>query len=435
MCSKRKSFKIPVVVVESHQHVLYHIHHVLRKQKVLLKETWTMLHFDAHPDLACPHSDIPAAACFQPRKCWSKEDNTVTGEQYREGKDLYELLDSTSSGIAEWILPLVLAANLETVHWIHPSELNLQQLPDGEHQYHVGAWIGEVEKRQVQSFLDLPSSAVVKVDWDNPYYSDDDTYAPLGELHLPRKCTLRVSELSADVSFRSAETPWVLDICLDYFICRNPFLFDIDMADPVFCKALSEAVLQSAVYERDDRRSSDRRELLSFRQHLGELLRSLSDDMNIDSLQARLLPLFSFYSSPGEAKEILGALTKSLQNTTANRSQLITLAIEALPNMTMPHSTKEPTKLDTILPSIEEVYKAAGGFSTKEPFIITIARSSDDGFTPPYIIEELQASILQRIHGIFCACDQAPVSSEGQSETCRLQLVFDYGRWEGSTIE
>jgi hypothetical protein len=116
----KKRQKIPVVVVEQHQHACEHIHQVLRQRRRC--DAWSMVHYDAHPDLACPHGSIPAAACFRPNE-----------------NDLYELLDSTATGIAEWILPLVLAANLTRVHWIRPTEQPVEQLPLGEDVYHVGA--------------------------------------------------------------------------------------------------------------------------------------------------------------------------------------------------------------------------------------------------------------------------------------------------------
>ena len=120
---------IPLVVVESHHHVLEHIHArlrrlLLRSQKEHARKpfAWRMLHYDAHPDLSCPHSSIPAAACFRPRQEWNinqhdNNDNSVIAES----ADLYDMLETTT-GIAEWILPLVLAGDLRHVEWVAPSQ-------------------------------------------------------------------------------------------------------------------------------------------------------------------------------------------------------------------------------------------------------------------------------------------------------------------------
>ena len=100
---KRKE-AINVVVVESHQHALEHYHSAIRKFKIF--EPWSMIHFDAHPDLACP-PQCPFVACFTPRR-----------EMAVTQKNLYELLDRSETGIAEWIIPLVVAAELFKINWV-----------------------------------------------------------------------------------------------------------------------------------------------------------------------------------------------------------------------------------------------------------------------------------------------------------------------------
>ena len=57
---KPMPMNINVVIVESHQHVLEHIHAVLRRNKKLLGQPWQLIHFDGHPDLACP-TTVPAS--------------------------------------------------------------------------------------------------------------------------------------------------------------------------------------------------------------------------------------------------------------------------------------------------------------------------------------------------------------------------------------
>ena len=100
--------KIPVVCVSSHQHTLEHIHDILRRRR-LLTTSWSMLHFDSHADLACPGEHIPAACCFQPRREvhvgmeTAQDDNDLDGDEGGSYKNLYELLDSTTSGIREFL--------------------------------------------------------------------------------------------------------------------------------------------------------------------------------------------------------------------------------------------------------------------------------------------------------------------------------------------
>ena len=450
---------VHVLVVESHQHVLEHTHHILRRKR-LLNQSWSMLHFDAHPDLACPHPNIPAAACYNPRKTWpvvkvqqheseEKSINNESSDDANDEKDLYELLDLTSSGIAEWILPLVLAASLLEVRWIRPTGQILKQFPLGEHQYNVGAWVPRQESPpSALSFLDLPSSALVKVDRDCPYYQDDDTSVPCGELLLPKLFSLSVAELPEQQSPRvrddeRSRSPWMLDICLDYFACLNPFVTDIEMLDPAFARALCDCVLKSTFYTEDRKDPSSRNQdaLSTFRKLLSEELQRTACADTFDVSNCSLQPLLAFYESPEIGEHLLTAVLTSLRTSVAaDRTKLATLAVEALPNLTMPHDSHQAVSMEAILPSIQvaqnEIELRQHEAGTNNPFIITIARSSVDGFTPECVVEELQAKVLTMIHTMYCNCKHgAPLSPQGQTDGCRMNLVFDYGEWEGSSFD
>jgi len=70
------------------------------RQKKLQFENLSLLHFDAHPDLAFP-IDIDANIIFQPR-------------------ELYDQLDASEAGIASFIIPLVYAGHVDHLIWIKP---------------------------------------------------------------------------------------------------------------------------------------------------------------------------------------------------------------------------------------------------------------------------------------------------------------------------
>lgn len=59
-----------------------------------------VLHFDAHPDLSFPRSVDPTLV-FQP-------------------EELYDVLDESISGIAEFLLPLVYGGHVNQIAWIKP---------------------------------------------------------------------------------------------------------------------------------------------------------------------------------------------------------------------------------------------------------------------------------------------------------------------------
>lgn len=471
--------KIPVVCVSSHHHALEHIHDILRRRRLLTK-SWSMLHFDSHADLACPGAHIPAVCCFQPRRgvrigreptngddtngavMWSTDDDDEDDDENK--KNLYELLDSTASGIAEWMLPLVVAANLTTVHWVRPST-TVRLIPSGAHEYHVGAWIRgnpTVQSQQcIQSFLDLPHTATVKVDWNCSYYAEDGSCVPRNELLLAKPLHLIVDEGSTPLTYPRAignttdstsdEFIFSLDICLDFFACLNPFVVEIEALDGDFAHALVAVVIEAELYERKEDSvieslESHSSDVAIFRQLLQRLLEArLHTSTKIDDELFR--NLVRFYESEEKARCLIESIANALRNNNDKRRELIQLALEAIPNLTMPHELLpnasewaiENRSIQKRLESLSDVING-NPYHSHEPFIITVARSSDDGFTPPTIVAELQDAVMNTIHKRYCGCSEPnlrPLMTGSNScrSDCRFDLIFDYGEWEGSSFK
>ena len=55
------------------------------------------------------------------------------------------------------------------------------------------------------------------------------------------------------------------------------------------------------------------------------------------------------------------------------------------------------------------------------PCMITVARSSEDGFTPAAVVDNLQKAVLEEIYDVYC--------------NCKINVVLDYGEYEGSSID
>jgi hypothetical protein len=430
-----------VVIVEPHHHILEHIHKGLRQQR-RLGSSWSLCHIDAHPDLACPSNGIPAAACFRPHQEWSASSSSlVEGEP--DTRNLYELLDSSTTGISEWILPLVLTGGLTRMEWVKPpSNSHIpSQLPLGAHRYHVGVYLqpttGVEQKPKVESFLDLPQEAVVKVDWNCLYYRDDDIddfYAPLESLELPQLFVLdsvvwtdgdpRTSSVSEQSS--SSDEPWMLDICLDYFYCTNPFLVDIEAVDPKYGQALQRLVRMSSFYQRegDSEQVSvvDRESLLKFRQRLAAVLTgfvSTTLDWSWRQQESvnKLLPFFSEHQIH-QAKEIVHELWRLLASHDGDsQAKLRDLSLESLPHLMLPHSNSVDScsmeeYMESSLRRFESGLKEKLRRSSQTPFLVTIARSLQDGFTPESIADILQARVLKILHDCL--------------QECTLEVVKDY---------
>jgi UPF0489 domain len=416
-----------VMVIESHQHALEHIHAALRKNK-LVGRPWEMIHFDAHPDLAC--GIFPAKACFVPRLDF----DTSLSERPAPRMNLYDLLDATAAGIAEWILPLVLAADLKRIAWIKPSCSN--QLPDGQHSFQVGAWIdaNETTVASIETFMDLPDAAKVKVDWKTPYYYDDNSVRPSEQLLLSQQADLSVVDLSKECSGQPLPkmgSPWMLDICLDYFGCRNPFLDELGSIDVDYTIYLQELVqimtkkaIESKIYVQESQ---------EIQNAFVNLVRTIHNNGNVGNASQNLERALG---GTALAAAVISEVVAQLSNS-KNRELLIQKTMEALGVLAIPHEDVATELVDERLKLLDAYLQTLCQRPGIAPFLVTIARSSNDGFTPMNHVEQLQAHVLQHVHSFVCGCQCNHDWSNPQQitgESCHLKLVFDYGQWEGSTL-
>jgi hypothetical protein len=495
-----------------------------------------MLHFDSHPDLACPNPSIPAKACFFPRETFLVATDSAKKNNIKEEKNLYELLDSTSAGIAEWILPLVVAANLRRVHWVKPPaannrseqksavELSLfppppSQLPVGIHTYQIGVACDAqtLAENKITTISELPSSAAIKVDWPHPYYLEDNSTVGYGkndnkttqdtteELLFSQGLDLQVSSLSnnheeaselkkmlaseqqSTIDDHDKKSIWALDICLDYFACQNPFLTDLEAMDATFTRALIEAVYKTRFYGSEimattptEARACSPEQLASlhhyhwnlvqFRQFLVQQLREQlqrqeqEQEGEVELLKENYEELGDYYEDPREGEIYLRRLMEAFYCLPPmQKENLISMVEQALPNLTMPHTSTEAITMENTQPALQRVqeelehrYKQSSyakedivtsSYATT-PFIITVARSSIDGFTSKEVADGLQDTVLQHLHGIYCGCpnriDTSNISTTHQCETplkartakgCKFRIIFDHDETEGSSFD
>jgi len=345
-----------------------------------------MLHFDAHPDLACPSA--PAVACFRPR------------DLYR-GKDLYEHLDSTASGIAEWILPLVLAAKLKKVYWVPSITQPIEQIPVGKHSFLVGAYEKE-QSRPIESFCDLSEDAEVKVDWRTGYYLDDASVVDAEDLCLSQRLELIVDRTTG----QNWSDLYSLDVCLDYFHCRNPFLSGLDSINPQLTRALQNVVLSSPPYARISRDQSE------VRRFHDEVMLFCKQSV-VEGCGAEVLEFAKKYQGAHELRKSLLSLDSS------EHDSVMSFIGSALPNILMPHHDQDE--------SSRLLDQFASDLPREGPMFITIARSSQDGFTPSIQVDEFQEKLLALLHTHYCDCGRTKLDPSNHVSSCCFSVTFDYG--------
>lgn len=162
-----------VVVVEEHHCVLPWIQLGMRRSVVKMSGV-QLVHWDAHPDMGALDD---ASACFKPR-------------------ELMDALDDSIRGISEWILPLIYCGHVDRVDWVRPSFA--KQIADGEYFVNVGS-----------------CDSRLGVDSRLEYFKND-----YGEILEKKKRFL----LCVSQTFFVETKDWILDVCCDYFSCRNPLL-------------------------------------------------------------------------------------------------------------------------------------------------------------------------------------------------------------------
>lgn len=132
---------------------------------------------------------------------------------------LDRLLDS-DGGISEFLLPLVINGHVtEGIRWVKPVWSN--QIDCGRYLFRVGDVVAQ------QGHLDLLHEPPVGVDAPLPYYFDDGLAYNCQELCNTVAVRLNVVDLHAPIDADPSSAPYILDICLDYFYTRNPFLPDL----------------------------------------------------------------------------------------------------------------------------------------------------------------------------------------------------------------
>jgi hypothetical protein len=324
---------------------------------------------------------------------------------------------------------------LNCCEWIKPKFSS--QFDVGEYKFAVGVECNEQQANGITSFLDLPSDAKLKVDLNHPYYMEDNSVVPNKRLALQKTLQLQVAELPMDrSSLCDDNNPWILDICLDYFACRNPYFEDLE--DSYVLNALINIMKASKFTVKSDTSQLQlspmvhQREILKFHDflkdylHAGDFLGQISD----------------FFEDEEYGKGLLFELRKAINGD----EKLLKCVVEMIPYWSMPHDVASSSfeLMNTSLELVKEDLRKRQSRHSQLPLLVTIARSSDDGFTPLAVVEYLQTRVLSILHDAFCTNNtniDMGITTKTEQEVecsckkcCLLQIVRDYGEFEGSTI-
>jgi hypothetical protein len=152
-----------------------------------------------------------------------------------------------------------------------------------------------------------------------------------------------------------------------------------------------------------------------------------------------------YFEDANQAHRLIDLLIQTVND---HSSTLQSAILEAIPNWSMPHNSERlaPQCLKDSLYLVEQAIEMRAKEYHSAPFLITIARSTSDGFTPDDVVEFLQGRILAIIDKIFCqegniyfdtldyAVGNPPSEVDKNPRYHRIRIVRDYAQWEGSTL-
>ncbi|GLD99752.1 hypothetical protein PINS_up008480 [Pythium insidiosum] len=369
--ARRDHRPLRVVVADDHHHVLPELHLAIRQRLVPFQGVH-IVHLDAHPDLSFPADADPQRVVFDPEL-------------------LYETLDASVSGIAEFLLPLVYAGHVNRLTWIKSPWAgqmktgNMTGIAIGRHH--------ETHKLQVSC------------PW--PHFVDEKLYASSDDIEAStrRFWDLDVREL-ADDDLSIPTAPWVLDIDLDFFSTWNPFRRDLERHfSPVEMTLLTE-IFTTPRFKRVDLDvppALRQQERALFEDAMRRLAEPSCSAESTSAALALLLPLFE-----EDATERLTAFLSLLSRYRENADALALLWSTA-PLLDLPHHESQLDEMDRLLASLRSFLLRCGASA---PRLVTIATSVGDEFLPPSQSDALLKQVLAIVEQCFGSIEVQRVEYE-----------------------
>eukprot|EP00939_MAST-03C_sp_MAST-3C-sp1_P001032 g1032.t1 len=360
-----------VFVCDEHSDALEEIHRSIRR-KELPYTAFAMMHFDAHPDL-CVSPTMDAEFCFEPTK-------------------LYDFLDSSEGGIAEWILPLVYEGHLSSLWWVRPTWA--KQLEDGNRVFAVGKL--KAENKENKEYI--------RVSARDAYFLDDFLYAPIETMTgvRPLKLTVTTASRLATFYFRaesapsteaakggeiSEEKPYVLDICLDYFSTLNPFVKTMNETFPSDIVDLVRWIYAAPRFKNSD---LDLKRALTERRRFRDGLRTLIAN------EAAVVSLAKLYDEGSTAERSLRQLRDYCKSIDQETFDTI---FRCGPMLDLPHHQSDAEEIDGMVTEMEKALSK--GARSRRPALVTIACSTRDGYFPSSEVERTLGAVLGMLRRLF----------------------------------
>jgi hypothetical protein len=331
-----------VVVCESHHHVLRHWLEAAAEGRLPASGV-EVVHFDAHPDLGVPERPL------DPR--WRARPGALVA----------------ATDIETFQLAAVWVGLVRRVVWLRPDWA--RQLPDGERSFRLG----------------VGGEGRLLVDDPSDYWVLEGDWAPAADLHGAVPVELRVAPLSAVPAHEPLAGPAaILDVDLDGFATRNPG------ADRLRERGLGEVSLAELrrIFARERLALSD--DPAARQAEYAELVAGV-EGLAAGGAWASAGAALALWRRGLGVSDLL-ALRSLLRGEAAGvpPQHLITWGRDVVG---LPERGADPAEIEA---SAERLAALLRGGALR-PRLVTIARSVQDGFTPPEPWPGIERRLLERL--------------------------------------
>ncbi|XP_030220741.1 UPF0489 protein C5orf22 homolog [Gadus morhua] len=407
---KRVYAKLPVCIVEDHNDVVSHIYRAIASKHLPMRNI-KMIHLDSHPDLLIP-VNMSADVVF----------------------DKDSLIDQLS--IENWIMPMVYADHVSSVAWLHPPWA--QQIQEGEHRMAVGKDSSTTTIRVTskddyflsdglyvpEEQLENPKALTLNVVLVNPaprsHAAHTETDALRWQPKKPRsdsqgtdcpfppgssglECAAVLQPGGGDsgpadkgspgyvvntlLSVVKETDPYILDVDLDFFSCKNPF-------KELYTQEEYAILQQLYGFRRPSATASEEAigECVELRVHQLEDLEAAFADLLEDDAHETVL---RWAANPGMAP--LAQLVSSLKARDQSPDyEMVHQAGLTCDYSELPHHISTEEEIDGLLLAVEQILTAL-----PKPTLVTMSRSSLDEYCPVEQVDSIQNKVLSVLEGLY----------------------------------
>lgn len=286
--------------------------------------------------------------------------------------------------IENWILSPIYGGHINHVIWVKPPWAH--QIPTGYYNFEIGEYKKEI-------YVNAPLD----------YYISEGSYCASSDLKNKKPWKLECYEFSKshlnEETLEKTSEPYILDIDLDFFSTRNPFLGIYSKVN--MYERLKGIYIMPKTFNLDDEKTileytKKRRAHL---QYLESVFNHLDGGSTIESIEN--------HPSDPNITETLKELVADLKRHYSDEEldfEIIHNAGCTCDTIELPHH--ESTK--------QEIVEMMGGFKSflktlkSPPTIVTISRSSDDDYCPENVVDFVQESVVETLKAVFneLICDQ-----------------------------